>query len=863
MKHAISGEIPILREPSALIADAGDKKAYLEWNPNLEENLAGYHVYRRTDKDFLRVTQAPIQATAFDDRNLDNGLIYHYVVCAVDENGEESAPSNEVTLSPRIVKDPVIDEGEVILRINGQRPIFLEDALTVTFENGHQIVFDKLRMRVRDWKSDRGQHLVYPQVYGNPIDITELNNWGYHDPNPASHEYPATPTPITPDYQDFTKKHHYHRGMADWKGYIVQDGRITFHYTLPMKTGIVDRHTRLKVWETWYAAEKSICGTAYKGLYRKIELQLPSFFEDGYSVCLNEGFGIDGSCQGAITYDLQWDNPYLDEIHWTNSSDIIAHKRYPIRKTLEYRPSLYALQVHPFLFINFTSGTYLLSVRRYYYSATYLQSNYTNYDQDGIWPNIMMDCAVSGRRFTLDTFEYLFAPDNGLKPPQLYMDAAMVYRRNLAHLYQLNPFLTTFTYGWAFLDSWSRDEFQNKYTDYKTIMKTIEVYQRSDPPVYQTPFDLPDNLNELRRYAVLKAEEAARHNMDMVGGAIGLWFTTPYAVEKEIRMDENHPINQAIKDYVNQFRKKGIGIAYWMRPDFIKTGTANVLSDKFIERYMIYVMLKFPAIRERLEEEGLALLRSHPEWLKRGRDGSLPNFEIDYCENWTPVSFASGYYDEILLPTLTMMRKLGFTTIFQDGLFSVMTGVDYRDGQALPNMPYLWRWLQDATRIGLDFAGECLLGWGNNTVPTPVELDAANPWALVHSCFRGDLEAAWVGARFRHIANSLYCAAYMDMGSSEEQAAVAKFCQEFVKKNGHPDRVYLENLRWDFLDPTGRSALRGWVWDKVYWEYNDGRKVLYPSYAEFTSLPQVESQIPPDQQAEMDRSAGNALPGKA
>lgn len=56
MKHAISGEIPILREPSALIADAGDKKAYLEWNPNLEENLAGYHVYRRTDKDFLRVT---------------------------------------------------------------------------------------------------------------------------------------------------------------------------------------------------------------------------------------------------------------------------------------------------------------------------------------------------------------------------------------------------------------------------------------------------------------------------------------------------------------------------------------------------------------------------------------------------------------------------------------------------------------------------------------------------------------------------------------------------------------------------------------------------------------------------------------
>jgi len=42
-------------------------------------------------------------------------------------------------------------------------------------------------------------------------------------------------------------------------------------------------------------------------------------------------------------------------------------------------------------------------------------------------------------------------------------------------------------------------------------------------------------------------------------------------------------------------------------------------------------------------------------------------------------------------------------------------------------MPYLWRWLQDVKRLGLDFAGECLLGWGNNTVPTPAEIDAANP----------------------------------------------------------------------------------------------------------------------------------------
>jgi hypothetical protein len=636
---------------------------------------------------------------------------------------------------------------------------------------------------------------------------------------------------------------------------------VTFHYTLPMQSGIVDRHTRLKVWETWYAVEKSISGTPYKGLYRKIELQLPSFFNDGYSVCLNEAFGIDGSCQGAITYDLQWDTPYLDEIHWTSGSDIIAHKRYPIRRTLEYRPSLYALQVHPFLFINFTAGTYLLSARRLYYSATYLPSNYAAFDQDGIWPNYMLDCSASGQRFSVETFEYLFAADNGLKPPQLYMDAAMHYRRKLAHLYQFNPHLTTFNYGWAFLDSWSRDHFSNVYTDYELLMKTFDRYQREQPSVYQSPFDLPDSLPELRSYAVQKAGEASRLAMDLVGGAIGLWFTTPYAVDEEIRRDENHPINRAIKDYVDEFRKKGIGVAYWMRPDFIKTGTANVLSDQFIERYMIYVMLKFPSIREKLEKEGLALVRSHPEWLKQGRDGTWPNFKIDYCENWTPVSFASGYYDEVLIPTVQMMRKLGFTTIFQDGLFSVMSGVDYHAGRSLPNMPYLWRWLQDVSRLGLDFAGECLLGWGNNTVPTPAEIDAANPWALIHSCFRGDLEAAWVGARFRHIANSLYSCAYMDMGSDDEQARVARFCQTFVAQHGHPDRVYLENLRWDFLDPTGRSALRGWVWDRVYWEYQDGQRVLYPSYVEFQALDSAHSA--PADPTEMDRSAGNILPGRA
>ena len=53
-------------------------------------------------------------------------------------------------------------------------------------------------------------------------------------------------------------------------------------------------------------------------------------------------------------------------------------------------------------------------------------------------------------------------------------------------------------------------------------------------------------------------------------------------------------------------------------------------------------------------------------------------------------------------------------------------------------------------------------------------------------------------------------------------------CKIFSKRS-HPDGVRLEGLRRDFIDPAGRSALRGWVWDKAYREYDSGKKAEYPS----------------------------------
>lgn len=48
--------------------------------------------------------------------------------------------------------------------------------------------------------------------------------------------------------------------------------------------------------ETWTPVTRELGGTKYGGLARRIELELPSHYKDGFSVCPNDGFGVDGSC---------------------------------------------------------------------------------------------------------------------------------------------------------------------------------------------------------------------------------------------------------------------------------------------------------------------------------------------------------------------------------------------------------------------------------------------------------------------------------------------------------------------------------------------------------------------------------------
>jgi len=129
---------PAVRSPSALGADAADGQTFLEWNPGLEETLAGYRVYRRAPEGsgFEVVTPAPIEGTTFTDTGLANVRVYRYRVASVLRDGRESEPSNEVAIEPRAAAPPQVIEGPADIQVPGFERIRVARALTILFENG-------------------------------------------------------------------------------------------------------------------------------------------------------------------------------------------------------------------------------------------------------------------------------------------------------------------------------------------------------------------------------------------------------------------------------------------------------------------------------------------------------------------------------------------------------------------------------------------------------------------------------------------------------------------------------------------------------------------------------------------------------
>ena len=73
----------------------------LSWDANLDNDIAGYNVYRSESGAFVKINAETVAAPAFRDVHVEPGHTYSYRVTAVDQRRNESAPSVSVNESLR------------------------------------------------------------------------------------------------------------------------------------------------------------------------------------------------------------------------------------------------------------------------------------------------------------------------------------------------------------------------------------------------------------------------------------------------------------------------------------------------------------------------------------------------------------------------------------------------------------------------------------------------------------------------------------------------------------------------------------------------------------------------------------------
>ena len=96
------------QSPANVIAETGDKSVLIAWNKGDENDLNGYNIYRKSQSNaiYTKINSSLIPKSTnpsyLDTSGLVNGTTYFYVVTAVDDSGNESDNSVEVSAVPGI-----------------------------------------------------------------------------------------------------------------------------------------------------------------------------------------------------------------------------------------------------------------------------------------------------------------------------------------------------------------------------------------------------------------------------------------------------------------------------------------------------------------------------------------------------------------------------------------------------------------------------------------------------------------------------------------------------------------------------------------------------------------------------------------
>jgi len=82
------------------VVESNFRDIMLEWQPNSEDNLAGYKVFMRAEGDSYDYDNPEWETVDTDCAfySLDKHITYHFVVRAFSTEGDESGDSNEATL---------------------------------------------------------------------------------------------------------------------------------------------------------------------------------------------------------------------------------------------------------------------------------------------------------------------------------------------------------------------------------------------------------------------------------------------------------------------------------------------------------------------------------------------------------------------------------------------------------------------------------------------------------------------------------------------------------------------------------------------------------------------------------------------
>jgi exo beta-1,2-glucooligosaccharide sophorohydrolase (non-reducing end) len=94
--------------PEELSASVQNIIVNLNWNPNTENDLAGYRIYRAGTDDFEMIGTAPETVSSYSDYTGIPPKTYKYRISAFDLSGNESGLSSEVSASTTSLPDSVL-----------------------------------------------------------------------------------------------------------------------------------------------------------------------------------------------------------------------------------------------------------------------------------------------------------------------------------------------------------------------------------------------------------------------------------------------------------------------------------------------------------------------------------------------------------------------------------------------------------------------------------------------------------------------------------------------------------------------------------------------------------------------------------